>query len=412
MVSAGCWLFANGKFMIFFADRRRRRYNSPMSILKKLMEQKVGKLLHVGAPNTGNRQDFLERADGIFKRNWFTNSGPLVEEFEEKLAEYLGVKHCITVCNGTVALEIAISALELKGKVIVPSLTFIATAHALQRQQITPVFCDIEPDTYGLDPAAVERLITPDTTGIVGVHLYSRPCRIDALQAVADRHGLKLMFDSAHAFGCSSGGRMIGGFGNCEVFSFHATKFFNSFEGGAITTNDDALAEKIRLMRNFGFAGMDRVIYIGTNGKMTEICAAMGLTNLESLDLFVETNRTHHERYKAGFSSIPGIRLMEYRESERCNWQYVVAEVGDDYPLSRDDLMQRLHQEGVLVRRYFWPGCHNMEPYRTLQPGAGRMLPVTNTVASRILVFPTGCSVSADDIDRIVACVREGRTRG
>jgi len=363
--------------------------------------------LHVGAPNTGCRERFQERVDGIFSRNWLSNRGPLVEEFEEVLASYLGVKHCITMCNGTVALEIAIRALDLRGEVIIPSLTFIATAHALQWQEITPVFCDVEPETYGLDPSAIERHITPNTTGIMGVHLYSRPCNIEALQAVADQHGLKLMFDSAHAFGCSYKSRMIGNFGECEVFSFHATKFFNTFEGGAIATNSDELAEKIRLMQNFGFAGMDKVIYIGTNGKMTEISAAMGLTNLEALDSFVETNRAHYQRYKAGVESISGIKLIECCETEKCNWQYVVVEVGEAYPLSRDELMNRLHQEGVLVRRYFWPGCHNMEPYCSLQPEAGRHLPVTESVAERILVFPTGTAVTSENVETICGRLRQ-----
>ena len=234
--------------------------------------------LHVGRPNIGDRVDFLHRLEGILDRQWLTNNGPLVQELEARIAAHLGVRHCIAMCNGTIALEIAIRALGLTGEVIVPSWTFIATAHALHWQEITPVFADIDPTTHNLDPAAVRRMITPRTSGIIGVHLWGRPAPIRELQAIADERGLKLLFDAAHAFGCSYEGQMIGRFGTCEVLSFHATKCFNCFEGGAIVTNDDALMEKVRLMRNFGFAGYDNVIHPGTNGKLTEVCAAMGLS--------------------------------------------------------------------------------------------------------------------------------------
>ncbi|HTG43796.1 MAG TPA: DegT/DnrJ/EryC1/StrS family aminotransferase, partial [Verrucomicrobiae bacterium] len=232
--------------------------------------------LHVGRPNIGNRAKLLERFNDLLDRRWLTNNGQYVQDFEARLREKTGTRHCIPICNATVALEIAIRALELSGEVIIPSFTFIASAHALQWQQITPVFCDIDPKTHNLDPAKVEAQITPRTTGIMGVHLWGRPCAIGQLEEIASRRKLKLLFDASHAFGCAYEGRSIGNFGDAEVFSFHATKFLNSFEGGAIATNNDELAGKIRLMKNFGFAGFDNVIYIGTNGKMSEISAAMG----------------------------------------------------------------------------------------------------------------------------------------
>jgi dTDP-4-amino-4,6-dideoxygalactose transaminase len=231
--------------------------------------------LHVGRPNIGDRDAFLRRVNQILDNQWLTNNGPMVQEFEQRIAAHLGVKHCIAMCNGTVALEIAIRALGLEGEVIIPSWTFVATAHALYWQGITPVFADIDPATHNLDPAAVRRMITPRTSGIIGVHLWGRAAPIDELQAIADQHGLKLMFDAAHAFGSTYKGQTIGQFGACEVFSFHATKSFNTFEGGAVTTNDDELAETMRLMRNFGFVHYDKVIHPGTNGKMIEVCAAM-----------------------------------------------------------------------------------------------------------------------------------------
>ena len=243
----------------------------------------------------------------MLDRRWLTNNGPLVQEFEQRVAEHLGVKHCIAICNGTIALEIAIRALGLKGEVILPSWTFVATAHALYWQGITPVFADIDPNTHNLDPASVRRMITARTSGIIGVHLWGRPAPVDELQAIADEHDIKLMFDAAHAFGSSYRGKSIGGFGACEVFSFHATKSFNTMEGGAITTNDDGLAEDMRLIRNFGFAGYDNVIHPGTNGKMIEVCAAMGLTNLESLQDVWSINKRNHQYYRSALADIPGI---------------------------------------------------------------------------------------------------------
>lgn len=354
--------------------------------------------LHVGRPNIGNRERFLARVNDILDRRWLSNNGPMVQEFEHKVADYLAVKHCVAMCNGTIALEIAIRALGLKGEVIVPSYTFVATAHALQWQEITPVFADIDPATHNLDPEAVRRMITPRTTGIIGVHLWGRAAPVDALQALADEHGLQLMFDASHAFGCSRGGSMIGNFGRCEVFSFHATKFFSTFEGGAVVTNDDALAEKMRLMRNFGFAGFDNVIYPGTNGKMTEIAAAFGLTNLEDLDTFVGANRINYEAYREGIAGLPGISILEFNKAEKNNFQYVVLEVSPEFPVARDEIVRTFHAENVLVRKYFWPGCHNMMPYRAYYPHAALMLENTQRVADGVMVMPSGSAIKEEEI--------------
>lgn len=362
--------------------------------------------LHVGRPNIGDREAFLKYAGEMFDRRWLSNNGPLVQEFERKVAEYHGVKHCVSMCNGTVALEIAIRALGLEGEVIVPSYTFIATAHALSWQAITPVFADIDPLTHTLDPEAVRRMITPRTTGIIGVHLWGRAAPVDALQKIADEHGLKLMYDAAHAFGCSHRGRMIGNFGACEVLSFHATKFFNTFEGGAIVTNDDELAEKMRLMRNFGFSGFDNVIHMGTNGKMIEVAAAMGLVNLDAIDGVIAANQRNYEAYRDGLSGLPGIALLSFDEAERNNFQYVVMEVGKDCPASRDRIIEALHAENILARKYFWPGCHNMKPYRELYPHAGLLLPNTQQVADRVVVLPTGTTMDMEMVATVVAVIR------
>lgn len=350
--------------------------------------------LHVGRPNIGNREAFLQRVNQILDNHWLTNNGPMVQEFEQRIAEFLGVKHCVAMCNGTIALEIAIRALGLSGEVIVPSWTFVATAHALYWQGITPVFADIDPATHNLDPDAVRRMITPRTTGIIGVHLWGRAAPVEALQAIADQHGLKLMFDAAHAFGSTYKGQTIGRFGECEVFSFHATKSFNTMEGGAVTTNDDELAEAMRLMRNFGFAGYDNVIHPGTNGKMVEVCAAMGLANLDGFDDIVATNKRNHAAYGDALADIPGITLLRYTPGERNNHHYVVIEVDESCPASRDDIIAALHAENILARKYFWPGSHMMKPYRDLYPHAGLLLPNSCAVADRVIVLPNGMVLS------------------
>lgn len=363
--------------------------------------------LHVGRPNVGNRERLLARINEMLDRNWLTNDGPFVQQFEREMARFVGVRNCVAMCNGTVALEIAIRALGLRGEVIVPSFTFVATAHALQWQEITPVFCDIAPGTHHLDPRRVEEMITPRTTGIIGVHTWGEPCDIDALESIARRRSLQLLFDAAHALGCSHNGKMIGSFGCCEIFSFHATKFFNTFEGGAVLTNDDALAEKLRLMRNFGFSGYDNVVYIGTNGKMTEVCAAMGLTSLESLDEFVEANRRNYFAYRRGLDGISGIRMMECSEAERRNYQYIVLEIDEkDAGLPRDQLLAVLHAENVLARRYFYPGCHRMEPYHSYFPHASLVLPETDELCRRVMVLPNGTGVGETAISRICEIVR------
>ena len=381
------------------------------------MKQSVGELamfggrpafaepLHVGRPTLGNRARLLERINEILDRRWFTNNGPCVNELERRIEQLLGVTHCIATCNGTVALELAIRACGLKGEVIVPAFTFVATAHALQWQGIRPVFCDIDERSFTLDPRAVEQAITPQTTGIIGVHLFGRPCDVDGLSAIARSHDLTLLFDAAHAFGGSHRGRPIGTFGRAEVFSFHATKFVSTFEGGAVVTDDGELAAKIRLMKNFGFAGYDKVVYVGTNGKMSEISAAMGLTSLESLHEFVDANRRNRAAYRDGLAAVSGLQIVDGGEGG--NEQYAIVEIDPkSFGMSRDDLQQLLWAENVLARRYFYPGCHRMEPYRSLVPPERWHLPVTERVAARVLSLPTGAAVMVDDIRQVCGLVQ------
>lgn len=363
--------------------------------------------LYVGRPNIGNRARLLERINDLLDRRWLTNDGPYVQEFEQRVASMVGVEHCIAMCNGTVALEIVIRALGLTGEVIVPAFTFIATAHALRWQEITPVFCDVDPANHNIDPHQVERMITPLTTGIIGVHVWGRACDMEALTEIAESHNLKLLFDAAHAFGCSYKGSMIGSFGSAEVFSFHATKFLNTFEGGAVVTNNDGLASKIRLMKNFGFTWYDKVDYIGTNGKMSEVSAAMGLTSLENMDEFIAVNYRNYKQYQFELKNIPGIQLVTYNETERCNYQYIVLRIDERIAgLGRDQLVELLHAENVLARRYFYPGCHRMEPYRSFFPHAGLLLPNTERLVRQVVSLPTGTAIGPDAIIKICDIIK------
>jgi dTDP-4-amino-4,6-dideoxygalactose transaminase len=361
----------------------------------------------VGRPTLGDRNQLLDRISGVLDRRWFTNHGPLVQEFERRIESLLGVPHCIATCNGTVALELAVRACGMTGEVIVPAFTFVATAHALQWQGITPVFCDVDERTRTLDPARVAEAITPRTTGIIGVHLWGHACDVDGLTALAARRGLALLFDAAHAFGCSYRGRPIGNFGRAEVFSFHATKFVSTFEGGAIVTHDAALAGRLRLMKNFGFAGYDDVVYVGTNGKMSEIAAAMGLTSLDSMEAFIEVNQRNFDAYRQGLAGIPGLQLISGNDGDRSNLQYVIADIdAGDFGMSRDTLHQLLWSENVLARRYFHPGCHRMEPYRSLVPPEHWNLPVTDRLAARVIALPTGAAISEEEIQTVCELVR------
>jgi dTDP-4-amino-4,6-dideoxygalactose transaminase len=368
---------------------------------------------HVGRPNVGDRDALLRRINDMLDRRWFTNNGPYVRELEERIAALVGVRHCILVSSGTTALELTIRATGMTGEAIVPAYTFVATAHALQWLGLTPVFCDIDRRTHNLDPGRLETLLTPRTSGIIGVHLWGRPCAVEALADIAARHNLVLLFDAAHGFGCSHGTRMIGSFGRAEIFSFHATKFFHTFEGGAVTCDDDELAAKLRLQRNFGFAGLDTVIALGSNAKLSEIAAAMGLTLLEGLDDLIEHNRSNYRLYREHVADIPGVTLTAYDESMRNNYQYIVFEVDEAVAgIDAADLIAVLRAENIYARRYFYPGCHRMEPYRSQMAGRlDGLLPETDRLASRVVCLPNGTAIGAAEIDTICnlvrLCVRE-----
>ncbi len=358
--------------------------------------------LIVGRPNVGNRHELFRRLGGALDRAWLSNNGPLVQEFEHQVAAIAGTRHCVATCNATLALQLVLRAADLRGEIIVPSLTFAATAHAVSWLGLTPVFCDVDPHTGTIDTRHARDLVNERTAGIMAVHLWGRPSALDELADVARTADIRLFYDAAHAFGATWRGRPIGGFGDAEVFSFHSTKFVNSFEGGAIVTDDDDLAQRAGQMRNFGITGPDLVSYIGVNAKMSEASAAMGLTSLESMEEFRDHNARIYHAYQAGLTDITGVRVLAFDEQERNNYQYVVLEVDEAAaPMTRDLLGQVLVAEQVLARRYFHPGCHMMAPYRD-----HTRLPHTEKLAERSLVLPTGTAVGEADAARVGALVR------
>lgn len=363
--------------------------------------------LHVGRPNVPDQEVFLERVVDILESRWLTNRGPYVKRFEEAISEHLSVKHCVVVSNATFGLALLASALDLSGEVIMPAFTFVATPHALQWQNVVPVFCDVDPDTHNIDPSQVKRLITPATSAILGVHVWGRPCDTESLEKLAHDNDLAIFYDAAHAFGCTHRGKFIGNFGSAEVFSFHATKFLHSFEGGAITTNDGVLAEKLRCMKNFGFDDCGDGVFLGLNAKMPEVSAAMGLTCLENIDFLVRRNRENYEAYRDELNNVEGIHLLEYDEQESRNYQFVIIEFCDEYSGSaRDLIMQVLHAEGVLAKRYFHPGCHRVEPYKSIARDKQLELRNTENLAGSLLALPTGDVINRSEIRMICSIVK------
>jgi dTDP-4-amino-4,6-dideoxygalactose transaminase len=366
----------------------------------------------VGKPNLPDRALLHELLDDILDRDRLSNNGPLVQEFEAAVRAITGTRHAVATANGTLGLELAVRALGLTGEVLVPSFTFVATAHCLRWQGIQPRFVDIDPATHLLDPTLLERHITPNTSGILAVHTWGNPCNVDALRSVADAHGLALLFDAAHAFSNAYPTGPVGGGGAAEVFSFHATKFVQAFEGGMITTDSDELADVVASMRNFGFTGVDRVDHLGTNGKMSEISAAMGLASLREMHRATSANAQNLEAYRNGLADVPGLALLPHAVGN-VSHQYVVAELDPvASSISRDLLVDVLEAENVFVRRYFHPGVHRLQPYRTEQPDAGETLPQTAAVSARVLVLPTGMAVTPEMVGRVCELVAQAVESG
>jgi dTDP-4-amino-4,6-dideoxygalactose transaminase len=363
--------------------------------------------LHVGQPGVAGSAAFFQKLEAVMARRWLTNDGPCVAELERRLTRQFGVGHCVAVSSGTMAISLLARAAGLRGDVIVPSLTFVATAHALEWVGLRPVFCDVDPVSWTMDPDACEAALTPATCAILGVHLFGQPCDVDALQALATRHGLALFFDAAHAFGCEyERGRLVGSGGAAEAFSFHATKVFHTFEGGAVATDRDDLAGELRLLRNFGFHDAE-VVALGINGKLAEPAAAMGLANLETFDATLAAGRATVQAYVDGLAGVPGVRMRAASAGPRQNGHYAILEVTDPdaFGLDRDTLVRVLTAEHVLARRYFFPGVHAMEPYRSRDPHAAHRLPVTCQAVSRVVALPAGASIDPGAVPTVCAII-------
>ncbi len=332
-----------------------------------------------------------------------TNNGRHVRELEELLAERLQVGHVVCVANGTIGLAILCKALTDRGEVLLPSFTFSATAHAVVWAGLRPIFVDIAEDDFTLDPGAVAERIGPDTAAVLGVHVYGHPCRIADLQELADHHQVPLIFDAAHAFGSSYEGRPIGGFGLAELFSFHATKVFPVGEGGAITTDDEALARELRLLRNFGDSGTENTIRHGCNGKMQEFNALLGLENLKVVDEHIARRRAVGALMTERLSSLPGLAMQRHSPSAGVNFQnFPITVDGTAFGLDRDLLWTALAAENVFCRKYFFPPLHRHESYcGGGAPPTGYRLPVTDDVADKVLCVPIYSDMSDDTARRI-----------
>ncbi|MEB3840439.1 MULTISPECIES: DegT/DnrJ/EryC1/StrS aminotransferase family protein [Pseudomonas] len=360
------------------------------------------KPLPVGQLYFPDWDDYVEAMRGIFQRQYYTNQGPLVQQLEAELQQRLGVRHVICVANATIGLMMAADALALKGKVITPAYTFIATAQSLTWSGVEPLFCDVDPLTHQIDPTHVERLINDeDVSAVLAVNLWGDVCDQQALLELCERRSIGLYFDSAHAFGCEVQGVPVGGTGELEVFSFHATKVFSAAEGGCLCTNNDELAARLRNIRSSYGAGHPVPVSRTANGRMSEAQAAIALLSLNKFPQILQRNQQLFEVYRTGLSDVPGIHLLQPERVSRTNYQYVVCEVeATIFGLTRDELQRVLHAENVLARRYFSPGVHHCPPYKNaeIQPD----LPVTDALCQRTLQLPIGQTLDVYGAERIV----------
>ena len=353
-------------------------------------------------------QDYVQAMRGIFERQYYTNQGPLVQELESALKKQMRVRHVICVANATIGLMMAADALELKGRVITPAFSFIATSQSLTWAGLEPLFCDIEPHSHQLDPNKLEYALKNESvSAVLAVNLWGDACAHEELGRLAAQHGVPIYYDSAHAFGCEIAGRPIGSLGALEVFSFHATKVLSAAEGGCICTDDDALAARLRNIRSSYGAGAPVHVSRTANGRMSEAQAAIALLNLRDFPAILNRNRTIFDAYAAGLVDVAGLRLLRPQAVSRTNHQYVVCEIDvAEFGLNRDELQAVLRAENVMARRYFYPGIHRCTPYLEMFPNASAQLHVTETLCSRVLQLPIGQAVNEEVATRIAAIVR------
>jgi len=368
------------------------------------------KTIYVTQPNLPALEEFIPYLQQIWESKNLTNCGFFHQQLEHLLCEHLGVEHVALFTNGTVALVTALQALQIKGEVITTPYSFVATSHSLLWNSIKPVFVDIIPKTLNLDPSKIEAAITPETTAIMPVHCYGHPCDVEAIQKIADNYKLKVIYDAAHAFGVQDNGGSVLRHGDLTVLSFHATKVFNTFEGGAIICPDADTKLHIDQLKNFGFAGEVTVVAPGINGKMSEFNAALGLLQLKSVDEAIAKRKAIDERYRVELSKVTGIHCLSDSGEKIANYSYFPILVRPEYPLSRDELYQRLRDNNIYTRRYFYPLISEFSMYRSLPSAEQSNLPVASKAASEVICLPIYPDLSIEDVDFIIDLIvgREG----
>ena len=361
------------------------------------------KSLNVTEPSLPPLEEFLPYLEKIWASKILTNGGSFHGQLEEELCKYLGVSYISLFNNGTIALITALKALDLSGEVITTPYSFVATSNALSWLNIKPVFIDIDPETLNLDPIKIESAITPATTAILGVHCYGTPCNVEEIQEIASKNNLKVVYDAAHAFGIKYKGESILKFGDLSILSFHATKVFNTFEGGAIIskTLEDKL--KIDKLKNFGFENETSVTLVGINGKMSEINAAFGILQLQHIDKWILNRKLVHDYYKFNLKNVKGINFPKIDEFSNQNYSYFPILVNHDYSLTRDELYIKLKRNGINGRRYFFPLISELKPYKNLNERFKNAL----DASSKILCLPIHPNLGVDEIDRVIKVIHE-----
>jgi dTDP-4-amino-4,6-dideoxygalactose transaminase len=370
------------------------------------------KPIYVTRPFLPPLGDFIKQLEQIWDSRWLTNSGPFHQQLENRLSEFLGVSHVSLFTNGTLALTTALQALRITGEVITTPYSFVATTHALHWNGIQPVFADIDPSSLNLNPEKVEAAITPRTTAILAVHVYGNPCEMEKFERIANIYGLNVIYDAAHAFGVSKDGVSILKFGDLSILSFHATKIFTTFEGGAIVAPDAKTKERIDYLKNFGFADETIVVGPGINAKMTEIQAALGLLQLSYVEEVIAARKRLADRYEERLASIAGLRLFRTPASVRRNYSYYPVFVEKGFPVSRDDLYLKLREKGIFARRYFYPLISEFPIYRSLPSATKTNLPVAYKIAREVLCLPIYHGLSDEDQDRVIAVIEQSGRRG
>lgn len=359
-------------------------------------------VVRVTQPYLPDFEEFVPYLRKIWDNKILTNCGPFHEQFEEELREYLGVGNLAVCANGTLALVTALQALRIQGEVITTPYSFVATSHSLLWNGITPVFVDVDPATLNLDPAKIEAAITPKTTAILAVHCYGHPCDVDAIAEIAHRHNLRVVYDAAHAFGVRDARGSILNHGDMSALSFHATKVFNTFEGGAIVVPDHVSKQRIDFLKNFGHDGETSVVALGINGKLNEFGAALGLVQLNHVDDVIARRGVIDARYRERLDGVAGIRCLGPSGETRSNYAYFPILVGDDYPLTRDELNDTLKGHGIVPRRYFFPLIPEFPMYRGLPSANLANLPVAKRASDRVLCLPIYPDLDLATVDRIV----------